>query len=150
MQERSKKHGLVPCTLDEGFFPNFVRHFSLFDEESMSPMLRNDKTNVSLSEDDKNVYIEANLPGIKEKDIEITQDKGVLWIRGEAKTEEENQKRKYYHKAASSFSYRFAIPGNIDESREPVAIYENGVIKIAYHKRVKETPKKIHIATKTE
>lgn len=37
---------------------------------------------LSMSEDDKNVYVEAALPGVAPKDIDITFEKGTLWIRG--------------------------------------------------------------------
>lgn len=146
---RNPRFGLVPSTFEEGFFPSFLRHFSLFDDESMAPVLRKENANVSLSEDEKNVYVEAHLPGVPEKNIEVTQDKGILWIRGDAKTEEADKKKKYYYKATSSFSYRLAIPGNIDEANEPTATYENGVIKITYPKMTKEAPKKIQIASKS-
>jgi len=142
---KNQKFGLIPSVFDEGFIPSFLRQLSLFDDESMAPMLSNQRQNLALSEDDSNVYVEAHLPGVKEEDIELTQDKGVLWIKGEAKEEEEDAKRKYWHKATRSFSYRLAVPGNIDETKEPTASYENGVIKITYPKLAVETPRKIQI-----
>jgi HSP20 family protein len=139
----------VPSVFDTGFFPSLLRQISLFDDESAIPTLRPQNSNVELSEDEKHVYIEAHLPGVPEKDIEVTQDKGILWIRGEAKEQEKDSKKKYYHRAARSFSYRIAIPGNIDEAKTPTATYHNGVLQISYPKMPIEGPKKIEITSKS-
>lgn len=117
---------------------------SLFDEENGEyPALQG--SNISLSEDDKNVFVEANLPGLKEEDIEISLDKGLLWIKGESKKSEENKEKKYYYRATRSFSYHLALPSNINESSEPVANFKDGVIYITFKKAVEEKPKKIKI-----
>jgi len=100
---------------------------------------------LSVSEDDKNVYIEASVPGVDPKDIDVTFHKGMLWIKGEAK--EEETKRKYYRKATSSFSYRVAIPEDVDVSTEPQAVCSNGVMTITFAKSVKTQPKKITVQT---
>lgn len=76
-------------------------------------------------------------------------DKGVLWIKGEAEETQKDEERKYYYKANRSFSYRVAVPGNIDEKQEPTAAFENGVVKITFTKQALETPKKIQIKAKS-
>lgn len=103
-------------------------------------------TGVSISEDDKNVYIEAAVPGLNSEDIEVTFDKGIVWIKGEAK--EEEKKKKYYRKSASSFSYRIAVPGEIDPNVEPEATYKNGVMTVTFAKSPKVAPKKITVKAK--
>lgn len=98
---------------------------------------------LSVSEDDKTVYIEAALPGIDPKHIDMTFHEGYLWIRGEAKEENRDPKRKYYREATKSFSYRIAVPGEIDPNIEPKATYKHGVMTIAFMKSPKVQPKKI-------
>ena len=44
---------------------------------------------VSISEDEKNIYIETALPGINPENIDITYENGYVWIKGEAREEEE-------------------------------------------------------------
>lgn len=100
---------------------------------------------ISLSEDDKHVHIEAALPGVDQEDIEITFGKGVLWIRGETKENEENKKRKFYRHATETFSYRIAIPGDIDPNATIGADYRNGVVKITLPKAVSSMPQKITV-----
>mgnify|MGYP000344849268 CR=1 FL=1 len=108
-------------------------------------MMTNWPSGLSLSEDDKNVYVQASVPGVDPKDIEVTFDKGVVWIKGESKDEEQN--KKYYRKAASSFSYRVAVPGDIDSTQEPQASVKNGVMTVTFTKSPKAQPKKISVKT---
>ena len=95
---------------------------------------------VTISEDTEKVYIEASLPGIDPKEVEITFDKGVLWIKGEKK--EEDTGKKYYRKAIRSFSYRVGVPGEIDTSKDPEAMSEHGVMKISFFKSPQSQQKK--------
>jgi len=103
---------------------------------------------VSVSEDDGHVYVTASTPGLNEKDIDVTYDKGLLWIKGEKQEEEEDKKRKFYRRAESSFSYRIAVPGDVDLSREPEAVYKNGVMTVTFAKSPQAQPKKITIKSK--
>ncbi len=120
--------------------------FSLFDEEEEGWLQEfSDASGLSVSEDDKNVYVEAALPGIKPDEIEMTFDKGVLWIKAERKEEEKDKGRKFYRKAVSSFSYRIAVPGNIDESKQPNAVCRNGVLQIIFPKAQKAQVKIIPV-----
>lgn len=98
---------------------------------------------VSVSEDDSHVYVTASTPGLEEKDIEVTFDKGTLWIKGEKQEVEEDKKRKFYRRAESSFSYRIAVPGDLDLSKDPEATYKNGVMTISFVKSPQSQPKKI-------
>jgi HSP20 family protein len=121
-------------------FPNTP---SLWEDDDDWGLMTNWPSGISISEDEKNVYIEAALPGVDSKNIEITFDKGVVWIKGEAKQEEQN--KKYYRKAASSFSYRIAVPGEVDPNAEPQAAVKNGVMKVTFAKSPATQPKKISV-----
>jgi len=103
---------------------------------------------LSISEDEKNVYVEAAVPGIDPKDIEITYQDGYLWIRGESKEEEKDKSRKYYRQSSKSFSYRVAVPGEISEDVDPEASSKHGVMKVTFVKSPKKQPKKIQIKAK--
>lgn len=141
---------LVP----QGFFKNFpkLRPFSSFsrlpsiweDVEDLGGLLE-EQTGLTVYEDQKNVYVETALPGLKPGDIEITLDKGVLWIRGEQKEEEENKEKKYYRKAQRSFSYRVTLPSQIDEAKEPQATYKDGIMKVTFVKSKQSQAKKISV-----
>ncbi len=136
---------LIPRTFTRPFFPFVFRNFDLFDEDFDSTPEKSSDSNISISEDKEHVYVEAQLPGLKTEDIEVTLDKGVLWIRGEKKEEEKDKNRKYYCRSSHSFSYRLGIPGEIDETVDPPAKFENGIMEITFSKAKKEGPKKITI-----
>lgn len=128
------------------------KNFFNFPSLSFTDILDNDwlsipseKSGLTVYEDDKKVYVEASLPGIDPNDVDITYQDKYLWIRGETKKEEEDKKKKYYSKATSSFSYRVAIPGEIDIEKEPEATCKNGIMTISFTKSEKAQPKKIQI-----
>lgn len=102
-------------------------------------------TGLSLSEDEKNVYVEAALPGLKSDDIEVTLDHGVLWIKGQKQEEEKDKEKRFYRRATSSYSYRFALPEKIDERKDPQANYQDGILKITFAKTQQNQAKKINI-----
>lgn len=121
----------------------FPMNRTFWDDTDDMPFASSGPNSISISEDEQNVHIEVALPGIDPKDVEITFDKGVLWVKGEAK--EEEKKKKYYRKATSSFSYRVAVPGDIDLSFEPEAQSKHGVMTITFRKSPKAQPKKITV-----
>jgi HSP20 family protein len=131
---------LVPRSF---FAPQFG---NLWDEDDIFSGNLNfsSASGITISEDDKNVYIETAVPGLDPDKIEVTFEKGTLWVRGNNETEE-NDSKKYYKKAATSFSYRIIVPGEIDFNTEPHAICKNGVMKVTFAKHPQVQPKKIAI-----
>lgn len=127
-------------------FPR-LRPFSLFEdfEDDWDLHEFSSLSGLSVSEDESHVYVEAALPGLNPDEVDMTYEKGTLWIKGEKKEEAEDKKKKYYRKAMSHFSYRIAIPGDVDESKEPEAMCKNGVLIITFFKSKKGPTKKIPI-----
>ncbi|RJR13803.1 Hsp20/alpha crystallin family protein [Candidatus Parcubacteria bacterium] len=131
---------LIPRNFLENIWDFDDDLLSLFDTRSTSGL----SSGLSVSEDDKHVFVEASVPGVDPDKIEVSYDKGVLWIRGQQE-QEKNQDRKYYRKASSSFSYRMAIPGNVDQDKDPEATYKNGIMKVTFSKVPEPQPKKIAV-----
>lgn len=127
--------------LQKYFFP-----FPFFDEEINWPLSSNASSqDLTVYEENDKVVVEAALPGLSSKDIDITYQKGTLLIRGNKTESEEDKKRKYYRKATQMFTYRVAVPGNISEEQEPKAEFKDGMMKVIFQKQKKEEPKKIPI-----
>ncbi len=118
---------------------------SIWDDDDFWSTETPTQSNVSIAEDDQKIYIEAAMPGIDPKQVDITFEKGYVWMKGEAKEEETDQKRKYYRKATRAFSYRVAVPGDVDPNVEPNASCKNGVLTVTFQKAAKAQPKKIQI-----
>ncbi|MGZ3634312.1 MAG: Hsp20/alpha crystallin family protein [Parachlamydiaceae bacterium] len=84
-------------------------------------------------DENNNIVVEAAMPGLKNEEIDIHLDKGVLWIKGHQKTEEKENK-KFYKKSIRSFSYSITLPDQIEENQQPEASYKNGILKIAFQR----------------
>lgn len=93
------------------------------------------------------------LPGLEQKDIEVTFEKGALNIKGEKRDERETKDpEKRYHvweRSYGAFQRSFTFPGKVDEAKI-AAEMKNGVLTIHLPKTAEETPKshKIDIAVK--
>jgi len=133
---------IIPRTLFR--FPTALLPSIWEEVEEMLP-IAGTINGLSISEDEKNVYVSAAVPGVDPKDVEITFEKGVLWVKAEKKEEEKG--KKFYRKATNSFSYRTTVPGEIDPNIEPGASYENGIVTVTFVKSPKAKPKKIRIKT---
>lgn len=104
---------------------------------------------MSIYEDDKNVFVEVSVPGVDPKDVDVTFDKDnrMLWIRAEAKKEEGEEKRKYYHKSIRSYSYQLMVPSSVNTSKDPDVSYRNGLLVAKFDKSPTKQPKKIPVKT---
>jgi HSP20 family protein len=104
---------------------------------------------VDIFEDDKEIVLSAELPGLDESDLDISVKDNHLTIKGEKKFENE-EKRENYHRVErrfGTFERTFALPDTVD-SDHIKASYDKGVLKVALPKL--ERPKnarKIAIAS---
>lgn len=119
--------------------PNF------WDEDEEWLNYPSTQSGLSVYEDENSVFVEAAVPGIDPKNVDVTFQDGYVWVRGETKEDEGDKEKKYYRKASRSFSYRVAVPGDVDSAKDPVATYKHGVMKIAFAKSPKAQPKKIQV-----
>lgn len=122
-----------------------MRWPSVWDEEDGIGTVAD--SNLDIYETTNEVVVKANIAGVQDNKVEITFEKGVLWIRAEEELEEKEGK-KYYRKATRSYSYKVAVPGNIDMKTDPEAVIEHGVVKVTFKKAEEAKPKKIAIKTK--
>ena len=148
-QQPPQQQGLVPLTgsLLSRPFMRWPNLFPAFFENMMGEMAdfsaEQPQTGLTVSEDKKNIYVEAALPGMKPSQIEVTLEKGILWIRGEKDEKQEDKDKRYYRRASSSFSYKIALPSHVDEKQEPKAVYKDGIMKITFNKSQQSQGKKI-------
>jgi HSP20 family protein len=91
---------------------------------------------VDIRENDKEFVFEAELPGIGEKDVQVTLRNGVLSLKGE-KRSKRDEKRDTYHlveRNYGSFERSFRLPDSADEEKI-AADFNNGVLRIVVPKR---------------
>jgi HSP20 family protein len=113
---------------------NFDKWFEDLENEAKA-LFNQYPSGLSVSSDEKNIYIEADLPGLTAKDIDVSFDSnGVLWIKGQRK-EEEREDKKYYRHSQQVFSYCIPLGDEVDTTVEPNAICKHGVMRITFPKR---------------
>jgi HSP20 family protein len=103
---------------------------------------------VDIKEDPQQFLIEADIPGVDPKDIEISMENGVLTIRGERNSEkrEEGKDYKRVERTYGSFYRRFSLPDTADHEKVS-ASGKNGVLQISIPKRELAQPRKITVQT---
>lgn len=103
--------------------------------------------NVEVTERDKEIRVTAELPGLEEKDIELSLEDGALTLRGEKRTEHEDDDRRYSERFYGRFERRIALPAEVDEDHVK-ASFRNGVLTVTLPKteRARERAKRISIS----
>ncbi len=119
-----------------------LRWPNIWDDEDWGTGAGSD--NLDVYETANEMVVKANVAGIDPDRVEITFEKGVLTIAA-ADTTEEKEEKKYYKKATRSYSYRVAVPGNIDMSQEPEAKITHGIVAVTFKKAEEAKPKKIAV-----
>lgn len=103
---------------------------------------------LELHETDKTFEVSAELPGVEEKDVQVTFDKGLLTIRGEKKSEHDEDKDGYSvsERSYGSFRRQLRLSGPVDEAKM-TATFAKGVLKVILPKQpeAKSTEKKIAV-----
>jgi HSP20 family protein len=103
---------------------------------------------VDIGESKKNYTITVEVPGVDEKDIDLTLADGTLTIRGEKRYEQEDSDKQYHRveRSYGSFQRMLSLPTDADENRVG-AKFKNGVLTITVDKNPQLTPsgKKIAI-----
>jgi HSP20 family protein len=102
---------------------------------------------VEVAETDKDVRIVAELPGMDEKDVEVTVDDDVLTIRGEKKAEMEDKERRFSERYYGHFERRIPLPFEVEDDKAE-ASFANGVLTVTLPKSPKAETKTKRIAIK--
>jgi len=105
---------------------------------------------VDVREDDHELVLALELPGVKPSDVEITADNGVLTIKGEKhEMRKEGDEGTRYHvveRSYGGFARSFQMPKGLDEAKI-AAEYTNGVLTIRVPKTALAQPRRIAINT---
>lgn len=130
-------------------FDNFFRGF---DTE---PLFRG-KTGgftpqIDVSENDKEIRVSAELPGMDEKDIDVSINRDSLTIRGEKKEEKEDKGKDYYRMERSFGSFTRTVPLPVEVDIDKVdAKFKKGVLTVTLPKTAKALEETKKISVKVE
>ncbi len=100
-------------------------------------------------ETDRDVKVTVEIPGMDEKDIEVSINNGVLSISGEKSSEHEEKKGQYHRMERSYGSFRrdVLLPSEVDETKVD-ATFSKGVLEVSLPKLTEEMRKSRKIVVK--
>ena len=136
---------------DRGRWPVPFRR-SVFD---MEPLWRHEfaaggSPATDIVEKDRAYEITAELPGMEEKNVEVTLADGVLTIKGTKQEEKEEKDKGYYLKERrfGSFERRFRVPDGVNADKIEAA-FRNGVLTVTMPKAAgaRKAEKKIKVTS---
>ncbi len=101
---------------------------------------------VDITEDDNNIIVEAELPGFKKDEINVTMEQGVLSISAqrEARKQEGNGERHLAERQFTRVARSFRLPVAVDEGNVQCSLDE-GVLTVTLPKREEVKPRKIEV-----
>lgn len=96
---------------------------------------------LDVRESEEEIVVRAELPGLEEKDFELSLEEDVLTIKGEKRTEHEAEREGHRHVETLSgrFERKLVLPTGIDPDRVHAA-YRNGVLTVTLPKPVEARP----------
>jgi len=106
---------------------------------------------VDVYEDEHNVVLKVEVPGVDEKDIDVRVENNVLTVHGERKVEKEEKEENFrrVERQYGSFTRSFTLPSSVDTGQVS-ADYNQGVLKIKLAKKAEAKPKQIKINVGSE
>src|ERR1700740_1009844 len=101
---------------------------------------------VDVYEDEHNVTLKIEVPGIDEKDIDVRIENNTLTVHGERKFEKEEKEENYrrVERQYGSFTRTFTLPTTV-AAENVKATYDKGVLKVQLAKKAEAKPKQIKV-----
>ena len=101
---------------------------------------------VDIYEDEHNVTLKIEVPGIDENDIDVRIENNTLTVHGERKFEKDEKEENYrrVERQYGSFTRTFTLPSTV-ETENISANYDKGVLKIKLAKKAEAKPKQIKV-----
>lgn len=97
---------------------------------------------------EEEIVFTADVPGIKQDDLEITLDDGVLTVKGQRRYEGNGKDKVWLGRSYGSFTRSFTLPETVDPERLSADLAD-GVLTIRVAQQPKQKPRKITIAPRT-
>ncbi len=115
---------------------SILKNYAIEDSTSFNSF----NPKIDISEDEKNIYLEAELPGVKKENMKIKLEDNKLTISGEKKNANENDKNKRFFNRERSFgSFKKAFTIQADVKQDNIrAEFENGVLSVTIEKLIPE------------
>lgn len=120
---------------------------SSFNRSGDNEMMRGSwSPSVDIYENKDQIVLEAELPGMRPEDVNISIENNVLTIHGERKFEKKDEKDNFHRveRSYGSFTRSFTLPPTVT-SEAADAVFENGILRLTLAKREEAKPRRIEI-----
>ena len=114
-----------------GVFEDFEHKFGLAPSPFRGEWQGLYSPELDVVEEDKRIVVKAEIPGVGEEDIEVTVQNGNLSLRGEKRSDQEEERNGYYRRERhfGSFSRTIPLPCEIEKDKV-TAKFKAGVLTI--------------------
>ena len=101
---------------------------------------------IDIYETPDRLALRADIPGLRQEDIEVRVENNTLFIRGERRLDPQMRKEDFLRieRPLGSFNRSFSLPSGIDQGRIQ-AEYRDGVLEVTLAKRSEAQPRSIKI-----
>lgn len=152
------QHSLVPLEISSGIIPAFRTNIfgslqrevdRLFDDVRQGLEQAGEMTpRLDMSETPSELEITAELPGLAEKDVEVSLCDDILTISGEkqAETERSDQSQRLVERSYGSFRRSVRLPAGVDASGISASL-ARGVLKVVVRKPIASAAARIPVKT---
>jgi HSP20 family protein len=125
---------------------NRILRESVIPESAEEALTSNFAPPVDVYEDEHNITLKIEVPGIDENDINISIENNTLTVRGERRFEKDEKEENFHRieRVYGSFARSFTVPNTVDPEQIS-AHYEKGVLKIRLAKKAEAKPKLIKV-----
>jgi HSP20 family protein len=137
--------------MDEFFTGFSVMPFPRWDIRPFEWRMSSFSPSIDIKDEENQIRVEAELPGMTEKDVDISLTRDSLVITGEKKLETEEKERDYYRMERAYGSFQRTIPLPIDVEQDRVeATFKNGLLSIVLPKSQEAIKKARKIEVKAQ
>jgi HSP20 family protein len=131
-------------------FDSFFRGFDLAPRALSTGSMGMFTPSIDVKENEKEFIIKTELPGVEEKDIDVTVTNDSVTIKGEKKEDKEDKDKNYYYMERSYGSFSRVIPLDAEiESDKAQASFKNGILDIKIPKNQSAKAKGTKVSIKT-
>ena len=130
--------------MSRGWLSPFRFHKPLFNDKADA--FEGKAPCVDVIDNEKEIVIKAELPGVEKKDLDITVTKNSVSIKGTTRHEEKEEKADYYHCEISRGSYQrtITLPTEVHEDKAK-AKFKDGVLMLTLPKMEKAKQRKVEV-----
>lgn len=142
----------LPSRRNDSYLTPFTELFEQYARDFFSPSL-NEENNFSpridVRETIKTYVVTAELPGLKEEDINISLKENHLVLEGEKKNETKEERKGYFRSEIQYGSFYRTVPFDSDvDDKNVEAMFKNGVLTVTLFKKNDGREKTVKIPIK--